>query len=73
MKLQNFGVSYRKLRRRRRRSYNRRHLLVVARGEPQVSVRGLLEQDPVATEEAASFGGKREVLVEKGQGGAMTP
>ena len=26
--------------------------------EPQVSVRGLLEQGPVATEEAASFGGK---------------
>ena len=26
--------------------------------EPQVSVRGLLEQDPAATEEAASFGGK---------------
>ena len=30
-------------------------------GEPQVSVRGLLEQDPAATEEAANFGGKREV------------
>ena len=26
--------------------------------EPQVSVRGLLEQGPAATEEAASFGGK---------------
>ena len=72
MKLQNFGASYRKLRRRRRRSYNRRHLLVVARGEPQVSVRGLLEQDPAATEEAANFGGKREVLAEKGQGRATT-
>ena len=33
----------------------------------------LLEQDPAATEEAASFGGKREVLAEKGQGGATTP
>ena len=27
-------------------------------GEPQVSVRGLLEQGPAATEEAASFGKK---------------
>ena len=45
----------------------------MARDEPQVSVRGLLEQDPAATEEAASFGGKREVLAEKGQGGATTP
>ena len=27
----------------------------MARGEPQVSVRGLLEQDPAATEEAASL------------------
>ena len=27
-------------------------------GKPQVSVRGLLEQGPPATEEAASFGGK---------------
>ena len=33
----------------------------------------LLEQDPAATEEAASFGGKREVLAEKGQGRATTP
>ena len=33
----------------------------------------LLEQDPAATVEAASFGGKREVLAEKGQGGATTP
>ena len=72
MKLQNFGVSYRKLHRRRRRSYNKKHLLVVAQGEPQVSVRGLLEQDPAATEEAANFGGKREVLEEKGQGRATT-
>ena len=44
----------------------------MARGEPQVSVRGLLEQDPAATEEAANFGGKREVLEEKGQGRATT-
>ena len=28
-------------------------------GEPQVSVRGLLEQGPAATEEATSFGGKK--------------
>ena len=32
----------------------------------------VLEQDPAATEEAANFGGKREVLAEKGQGKATT-
>ena len=36
-------------------------------------VKFVLEQDPAATEEAANFGGKREVLAKKGQGRATTP
>ena len=39
--------------------------------EPQVSVRGLLEQGPVATEEAASFGG--QTILANRQDRATTP